>query len=224
MPSDLFERFSAALHGGNVTSKAVALAVVLAFFVAVHFLRTVLRKRVSGSKVSATIKLALLGFVLLPVELQLRGVAPWGELVGNLQSLVVAVCVANLVAYLLVDVYFFLRTKGQVPSFIRDLSTALVYVAIALVALRVVFRIDVSSILTTTTVITAAVAFAMQASIANLISGFYVESDENLRPGAWIAVKDLEGAGRIVNVGFRNVTLRTLDNRRVLVPNNHLIQ
>ena len=224
MPSDLFERFSAALHGGNVTSKAVALVVVLAFFVAMHFLRTVMRKGVSPSKVALTIKLALLGLVLLPLEVQLRGVGPWGEVVSNGQSLVVAVCLANLVAYLLVDVYFHLRTKGQVPSFIRDLLTALVYLVFALVALRVIFRLDVSSLLTTTTVITAAVAFAMQTSIANLVSGFYVENDENLRPGTWIAVKDLNVAGQIVNVGFRNVTLRTLDRRRVMVPNSHLIQ
>jgi small-conductance mechanosensitive channel len=224
MPSDLFERFSAQLHGGNVTTKVVTLAVVLVFFLAVHFLRTVLRKGVSSSKVAATIKLALLGFALLLLEAQLRGVAPYGEIVGNVQSLVVAVCLANLVGFLLIDVYFYYRMNRQVPSFIRDLLTLLVYVSFALISLRVIFRIDVSSILTTTTVITAAVAFAMQASIANLISGFYVESDENLRPGAWIAVKDLEVAGRIVNVGFRNVTLRTLDNRRVMVPNNHLIQ
>jgi small-conductance mechanosensitive channel len=224
MPSDLFERFSAQLHGGNVTTKVVTLAVVLAFFLMVHFLRTVLRKGVSPSKVAATIKLALLGFALLLLEAQLRGVAPYGEIVGNVQSLVVALCVANLVGFLLVDVYFYYRMNRQVPSFIRDLLTLLVYVSFALISLRVIFRIDVSSILTTTTVITAAVAFAMQASIANLVSGFYVENDENLRPGAWISVKDLEVAGRIVNVGFRNVTLRTLDNRRVMVPNNHLIQ
>jgi small-conductance mechanosensitive channel/CRP-like cAMP-binding protein len=224
MPSDILERFSASLHASNVTGKAVALAIVLAFFVGVHFLRTVMRKGVSPSKVGATIKLAVLGFLLLALEVQLRGVAPWGELVANAQSLVVALCLANLVVYLVVDVYFHLRTGGQVPGFIRDLLTALVYLVFALAALRVIFRLDVSSLLTTTTVITAAVAFAMQASIANLVSGFYVENDENLRPGTWISVKDLGVPGQIVNVGFRNVTLRTLDGRRVMVPNHQLIQ
>jgi small-conductance mechanosensitive channel len=83
----------------------------------------------------------------------------------------------------------------EVPSFVRDLFTTLVYVLFAMGALRIIFRLDISSILTTTTVLTAAIAFAMQTTIANIISGFYVQNDSNLRLKTWIALKTRTSSG-----------------------------
>jgi len=126
----------------------------------------------------------------------------------------VLLCLANLVTYLLVDVYFYYRMKREVPSFLRDLFTSLVYIFFAMTMLRVIFQLDISSILTTTTVLTAAVAFAMQTTIANFFSGFYVQNDRNLRLKTWIALKDQDVVGEIVNVGFRYTTLKSWIRRR----------
>jgi small-conductance mechanosensitive channel/CRP-like cAMP-binding protein len=225
MTSDLLGRLSALTAASQgVTIKLVTLSAVLLFFLLVHSLRSLLRWDLSPSKVTGTIRLALLGLGLLLLETQLRDVALYGGLVANVASLVVMLCLANGVAYVVVDVYCWFRMGRQVPSFVRDILTLLVYVAFALTSLRVIFHIDVASILTTTTVLTAAVAFAMQATLANAISGFYVQNDENLRRGTWIALKDQDLAGQVVNVGFRYVTLRTLDNQRVMVPNSHVVQ
>jgi len=225
MNSQLSSRVSALMGVGQVvTNRLAVLVAVLAFFLLVYCLKVVLKKDVSFSKVTGTIKLALLGLALLVLETQLGAAPAYASLVGSLQSLVVMLCLANLVAYLIIDIYCYYRMKRQVPSFVRDLLTLLVYVAFALTSLRIIFQIDVSSIVTTTTVLTAAVAFAMQATIANVISGFYVENDDNLKRDTWIAIKELDIAGQIVNVGFRYVTLRTLDNQRVMVPNNYIMQ
>lgn len=210
--------------GQAAVSRLVVLGAVLAFFLVVYALKVFLRAGVSTSKVTATIKLALLGCALLLVETQLEGAPQYRAAVASVQALVVMWCVANLVAYLLIDVYCYYRMHRQVPSFIRDLVTLLVYVGFALLALRAVFHLDVSSILTTTTVLTAAIAFAMQSALANMISGFYVDQDENLQRRSWIWLKDQGIAGEIVNVGFRYVTLRTPDNHRVMVPNNFIMQ
>lgn len=225
MLSELLSKLSALTDASHsVTIKAATLAAVLLFFLLVLSLKGLLRWDLSTSKVTGTIRLSLLGFALLLLETQLRDVALYGGLVASVASLVVMLCVANGVTYLVVDVYCWFRMGRQVPSFIRDLLTLLVYVAFALASLRVIFQIDVGAILTTTTVLTAAVAFAMQATLANAISGFYVQNDDNLRRGTWIALKDQDLAGEVVNVGFRYVTLRTLDNQRVMVPNSHIVQ
>jgi hypothetical protein len=99
-----------------------------------------------------------------------------------------------------------------------------VYILFAMAALRFIFRLDISSILTTTTVLTAAVAFAMQTTLANIVSSFYVQNDENLRRNTWISLPGQDIDGEIVNVGFRYTTLRTLDNQKILLPNNHIMQ
>ncbi len=210
--------------GGLPVSRTLLLAVVLLFFLAVFCANKFFKRTMSASKVIVTLKLALLGFLLLVLESQAGAVQGYGVLVTNLQTLVVMLCLANLVTYLLVDVYFFYRMRRQVPSFIRDLFTMLVYVLFAMAALRVIFRLDISSILTTTTVLTAAVAFAMQTTIANIISGFYVQNDRNLQLKTWLAMKEHDIVGEVVNVGFRYTTLKSLDDTRVMVPNNYIMQ
>lgn len=225
MISRIFGGDSFLMDVGNLPiSNVILLSVVLLFFLAVFFANTFFKRRMSSSKVAATIKIALLGFVLLLVESQARAVPGFGPLVGNLQKFIVLLCLANLVTYLLVDVFFYYRMKREVPSFLRDLFTSLVYVFFAMTMLRVIFHLDISSILTTTTVLTAAVAFAMQTTIANFFSGFYVQNDRNLRLKTWIALKEQDVVGEIVNVGFRYTTLKSLDQEKVMVPNNYIMQ
>ncbi|NJD63310.1 MAG: mechanosensitive ion channel, partial [Deltaproteobacteria bacterium] len=225
MVSQFAGRISSLMDIGNLlVNKIAVLSVVLLFFLAVLCLNAFFKAGLSPSKVTSTIKIALLGFVLLLLEALFTGVPAYGEIVGNLQGLIVMYCLASLVTYLVVDGYLYYRMRKQVPSFQRDLLTVLVYVVFAMVSLRIIFRIDISSILTTTTVLTAAVAFAMQTTIANVFSGFQVQSDENLQRHTWITIKDPDITGEIVNVGFRYTTLRTLDNRRILVPNHYIMQ
>lgn len=225
MISRFFSDFPSLMDVGNLPiSNVVLLSVVLLFFLAVFCANTFFKRRMSSSKVTATIKIALLGFVLLLVESQAQAVPGLGALVGNLQKFIVLLCLANLVTYLLVDIYFYYRMKREVPSFLRDLFTSFVYIFFGMTMLRVIFRLDISSILTTTTVLTAAVAFAMQTNIANIISGFYVQNDRNLRLKTWIALKEQDVVGEIVNVGLRYTTLKSLDNTRVMVPNNYIMQ
>ena len=78
--------------------------------------------------------------------------------------------------------------------------------------------------LTTTTVLTAAVAFAMQNTLANVFYGFTVQIDPQMARGNWIALPEKNLFGQIDNVGFRYITLRTLDNNLVLVPNSMVVQ
>lgn len=225
MNSQFFGGISSLLDIGYLLINKIAiLSVVLLFFLFVYVLRTLFKVEMSQSKVTATLKIALIGFLLLLLETQIKAVPLYGGLIGSLQSLIVMLCLANLVAYLVVDVYFYFRMGRQVPSFLRDILTMLVYLVFALASLRVIFQIDVSSIVTTTTVLTAAVAFAMQTTIANILSGFYVQKDENLKQQTWIYIKEHEITGKIVNVGFRYTTLRTLDNQKVMVPNNYIMQ
>lgn len=225
MVSRIFGGLSPLMDIGNLPiSNVVLLSVVLLFFLAVFFANTFFKRRMSSSKVTATIKIALLGFVLLLAESQAQAVPGFGPLVANLQKVIVLLCLANLVTYLLVDVYFHYRMKGEVPSFLRDLFTSAVYIFFAMTMLRVIFQLDVSSILTTTTVLTAAVAFAMQTTIANIVSGFAVQNDRNLRLKTWIALKEQDIVGEIVNVGFRYTTLQSLDRTKVMVPNNYIMQ
>lgn len=204
--------------------KGAVLVLALGFFSVVYLLGAMLRRPVSLSKATATIKIALLGLLFLLAGAVFPFGPSFSDALGKVVSLLVVVCAANLVAYAAVDLYLHRRKRGEVPSIQRELVTLFVYMIFAVSYLRVVLRIDVGTILTTTTIITAALAFAMQATLANILSGFYIQNDPNLKAGTWVALKDRNIEGKVENVGFRHTTLRTVDRHKVLVPNHYLMQ
>lgn len=69
MSAEFFNRVSALVDAGHiVTVKLVTLCAVLVFFLVLYSLRTLFKRGVSPSKVTATMRLALLGLALLLVE------------------------------------------------------------------------------------------------------------------------------------------------------------
>ena len=200
------------------------LLVPLGFFLLVAIVRAVTGKDLPMSKVWWTIKAALFGILLAFVIGPFKVPVEYTPYILEIHGLIMLLCWANLVAYLLVDLYLGHRMKGKVPSFLRDLLLLGVYLFFGATALRVIFDINMASILTTTTVLTAALAFAMQTSLANIISGFQIQADETFRRGTWVWIKEKDITGEIVNVGFRYSTVRTLEDHLVHVPNHYLTQ
>lgn len=192
-------------------NRIFVLAVTLLFFSAVLLARRS-RGQEIHPRITTPIKLALLGFLLLYGEVTLTAIPSYSALLEGLQTVVVLFCLAKLVIYLTVDVYLRLRTQREIPSFLRDAVQLVVYLLVGIVSLRLVFKIDLGAVLTTTTVLTATIAFAMQSTLANALSGFSIQTDQLLGQKNWIAVKEKNLFGEIINVGFRYTTLRNLDN------------
>ena len=207
-----------------LSHETLLLLVPLAFFLLVALVRAVTRKDLSMSKVWVTVKAALFGIFLATVMGPFKVPVESTPYILEIHGLVMLLCWANMVAYLLVDTWLHHRMKGKVPSFLRDLLLLGVYLFFGATALRVIFDINMASILTTTTVLTAALAFAMQTSLANIISGFQIQADEAFRRGTWVWIKEKDITGEIVNVGFRYSTIRTLEDHLVHVPNHYMTQ
>lgn len=207
-----------------LSNEILLLLVPLAFFLLVAVVRAVTRIDLPMSKVWLTIKAALFGILLASIIGPFKVPAEYSPYLQEVHGLILLLCWANLVAYLLIDTYLHRRMKGNVPTFLRDVLLLCVYLFFGATALRVIFDINMTSILTTTTVLTAALAFAMQTTLANIISSFQIQADEAFRRGTWIWIKEKEITGEIVNVGFRYSTVRTLEGHLVHVPNLYMTQ
>jgi len=212
------------LSDNIIFHKLAILLVVLLFFVAVRAVALFTPRKLPIAKAMPTIKFAILGLLVLALENWQGGSAFYGDYIGKVQSLIVMLCLANFTAYLVVDARLYYKMGKIAPAFIEELLTLLVYVVFAMAALRIIFHIDISAILTATTVMSAAIAFAMQTTIANIITGFYIQNDRNLKSKTWVSIKDKDVIGEIVKVGFRYTTLRTLDNQLAMVPNSQVMQ
>lgn len=204
-------------------NRIFVLVVTLLFFSVVALLRRN-RGQEGDPGVAGPIKLSLFGFVLLYAELAMSSLPSYQALIQGVQTIVVLLCLAKLVTYLTVDVYLRIHTQREVPSFLRDSVRLVVYLAVGIISLRLVFKIDLSAIVTTTTVITATIAFAMQSTLTNALSGFSIQSDQLLARGNWISIREKNIFGEIVNVGFRYTTVKNPENQLTMVPNSVIMQ
>lgn len=204
-------------------NRIFVLAVTLLFFCAVLLLKR-LRGQEIPARVTTPVKLSLFGFMLLYAELAMSSLPSYQALFQGVQTVVVLLCLAKLSIYLIVDVYLPVHSNRDVPSFLRDSVRLVVYLAVGIVSLRLVLKIDISAIVTTTTVITATIAFAMQNTFTNALSGFSIQTDSLLSRGNWISIKEKNIFGEVVNVGFRYTTLKNLENHLLMVPNSVIMQ
>jgi small-conductance mechanosensitive channel/CRP-like cAMP-binding protein len=122
---------------------------------------------------------------------------------------------------LLIEVRAARRTARPAPRIFRDLSTAMVYLAVALLALRAI-DVEPGSILTTSALLTAVVGLAMQDTLGNLVSGLALQLQRPFDVGDWVEIDGGQQAGRIAEVTWRATTIMTLDHVEVILPNANL--
>ena len=103
----------------------------------------------------------------------------------------------------------------------EDIIVLFGYAALILARLHLV-GLDPSSLLTTSAVITAVLAFAMQDTLGNVLSGVALQLDNSLQTGDWVKLDDL--AGRVVQIRWRQTTIRTRNGEMVIVPNSQLMR
>src|SRR6185369_16840320 len=119
-------------------NRIFVLVVTLLFFSVVLLLRRA-HGQETGSVITAPIKLSLFGFVLLYAELAMSTLPSYQALLQGMQTVVVLLCLAKLVNYLAIDVYLRIHTRREVPSFLRDSVRLVVYLAVGIISLRLVF-------------------------------------------------------------------------------------
>ena len=108
---------------------------------------------------------------------------------------------------------------GFIPL-IRNVITIFVFIAGSIMVLKR-FNYDVLSLLTALGVGSLAVGLAAKDTLANMISGFTLIIDRNLRPGDRI---NLGGSvGDVEEIGIRTTRLRTGDGNTLIVPNSELV-
>jgi small-conductance mechanosensitive channel/CRP-like cAMP-binding protein len=117
---------------------------------------------------------------------------------------------------LLVDVLLERRTERPAPKIFRDLSTAVAYLVVALVALRSV-GVEPGSILTTSALLTAVIGLSLQDTLGNLVSGMALQMQRPFDVGDWIEVD--AHAGQVTEVTWRATSVMTVDRIEVILPN-----
>ncbi|MDQ2962323.1 MAG: mechanosensitive ion channel family protein [Pseudomonadota bacterium] len=115
-----------------------------------------------------------------------------------------------------------LLARRAVPRILGEVAMALALVIFALVRLDAV-GVNPTSLIATTTVAGAAIAFAMQSTLGNLLGGISLQLDNTCRIGDWI---ELDGGvtGEVVSIRWRYTALATVNNVTIIIPNAELMK
>lgn len=111
--------------------------------------------------------------------------------------------------------------KVTPPRITEDIFVIIAYVAWFMVRLRYA-GLDLGSILATSAMITAVVAFAMQDTLGNILGGLALQLDNSVEVGDWIKVDDI--AGKVVDIRWRSTLVETRNWETVVFPNSQLMK
>jgi len=107
------------------------------------------------------------------------------------------------------------------PRIIEDVVILIVYVIYGFAQLRGA-GVDLSSIVTTSAILTAVIAFAMQDTLGNLLGGLAIQIDNTVQVGDWVSVDGL--SGQVRDIRWRSTLIETRNWETVVIPNSQIMK
>jgi small-conductance mechanosensitive channel len=153
--------------------------------------------------------------------LELLAVPGAGTVVHTLFRIVSAIALIRLLGFALFRLLIPLARR-EPPRIIEDLAIVAVYVVYAFAQLRGA-GVDLSSIVTTSAILTAVIAFAMQDTLGNVIGGLAIHIDNSVQVGDWVRIAD-DVTGRVRDIGWRSTTIETRNWETIVVPNSMMMK
>jgi len=205
----------------TLPSKSDEVLPIVAVFIGLAVIVMIVRPRERGEVRSAGGLFALSLLFLLASNVCLSfALVSAGTALHAAALLVGGVATVNLLVALLfgVGVDFF---RPQTPRIVRDLCVALGYIGVLFWLLSRA-GVTLSSIVTTSAVITAVIAFALQDTLGNLMGGLALQLEGTIRVGDWIRVDRTEG--RVKELRWRHTAIETRNWDTVVIPNSVLMK
>ena len=128
----------------------------------------------------------------------------------------------RLLGLLVLEVVLNRKLGRPVPTILRDIAQAVVYLFLLLGALRAI-GFEPGSILTTGAVVTAVIGLSLQDTLGNLVAGLAIQMERPFEVGDWVSLDDSSKTlGRVVEINWRATRVLTPDDVEVIVPNGLL--
>ena len=107
------------------------------------------------------------------------------------------------------------------PRIVEDVVSLVFYVVYGFVQLRGA-GVDLSSIVTTSAILTAVLAFAMQDTLGNLLGGLAIQIDNTIQVGDWVSVDGMQGQVR--DIRWRSTLIETRNWETAVIPNSQIMK
>ena len=113
------------------------------------------------------------------------------------------------------------QTDDQLILFFRDFFKVILYIIGFLLILHYVFNENIGNLVTSLSIVGAAVALSMRESLENIIASFIIFFDKPFTVGDLVKVNNFTGS--IEKIGLRSTRIRTQDKTYISVPNKQMV-
>lgn len=113
------------------------------------------------------------------------------------------------------------QADDQLILFFRDFFKVILYIIGFLLILHYVFNENIGNLVTSLSIVGAAVALSMRESLENIIASFIIFFDKPFTIGDLVKVNNFTGT--IEKIGLRSTRIRTQDKTYISVPNKQMV-
>ena len=113
------------------------------------------------------------------------------------------------------------KTDDQLVIFFRDFLKVIIVIIGLLLLIKAAFNQAIGNLLTSLSIVGAAVALAAKESLENLIASFVIFFDKPFTAGDTVKVNNVTGT--VEKIGLRSTRIRTADKTLVTVPNKQMV-
>ena len=212
--------FNRDLMGSLFWATAVSIALFAAGAIATRFLarKSTLLKPVGTGLTLIVVFVSLQAFLRLGAD----EISPRLSRHLDFYSWIILIfALLRLALYLYGDLFVVRWKNGSFPAAFKNIITAVVIIVAVLVLLREILDINVTSLIATTTVLTATVGLAFQSTLANMLAGLTIHLEKPLKQGDWVLAGGHEGNVR--DITLRSTRIMTIENNEVFIPNSKVL-
>ena len=112
-------------------------------------------------------------------------------------------------------------SDDQLVLFFRDFFKVIIYIIGVLLVLRYVFNESIGNLVTSLSIVGAAIALSTRESLENIIASFIIFFDKPFTVGDLVKVSGFTGT--IEKIGLRSTRIRTQDKTYISVPNKQMV-
>lgn len=123
--------------------------------------------------------------------------------------------------FFIMDILIKRYARQEVLQIFRDIIKAVIWLVIILITLRSLFGFSVQDIAITSAVLTAALGFAFQDTLVNIIAGISIIMEKTFKIGDVVQLTSGE-IGVVTQINWRTTRFKNRQNQIVVLPNKEL--
>ncbi len=114
-----------------------------------------------------------------------------------------------------------LLAHRRIPRILNEFVVALGLIAYSIYRLDAV-GVNLASLITTSAVVTGALAFSAQETLGNLWGGIAIQLEKTCRIGDWVRIDSV--TGQVVSIRWRYMAIATITNETIVIPNSTVMK